>query len=201
MKMVVFMMVAVSLCARGVAHAEEWPSLEDYVARCALIIKAKAIVAPNKSVSFEMVETWKGTYNPQGLMRSTPEGAYGPFDNSYRVANGQEIVFFFTQYHPRNQSKLDQHSTAFPITNGKLTYASTGWFMAKEYTVPDFRDTIQSQVRQEDDLMRIIGALSFRRLRILKSRVDELLEDRLQQRGGTVDSGGVVPRTQPAKTE
>ena len=53
-KIVLAMMVAL-LCNQGVSKAETWPTLEDYIAKCVLIIKTKAIIEDNKTVSFEVV--------------------------------------------------------------------------------------------------------------------------------------------------
>jgi hypothetical protein len=55
---------------------------------------------------------------------------------------GREAIFFYTLHNQPESGKLQTHSTAFPITDGKSVYASTNRNLRKEYTVADFRAAI-----------------------------------------------------------
>jgi|ERR1041385_246157 hypothetical protein len=112
-------------------RAESWPSLGKYASNCVLVVKARQIgpfsATENSKLSFEVLETWKGRFEPRDFTKLSPEGyiqaAQG--EHGVRVTAGQEIVFFFTR---QNQpaGKLRSHSMAFPIRNGRIVYASTG---------------------------------------------------------------------------
>lgn len=95
-------------------------------------------------LSFEVTEAWKGSFNPRDFVKTTSEGylraAQG--EHGVRVVAGQEIVFFFTR-HNQPKEKLAHHSTAFPVQNGKIVYASTGDAdIRREMSVEDFKRVI-----------------------------------------------------------
>jgi hypothetical protein len=126
-------------------RAETWPSLELYVQWCSLIVKCKTEVG----VGYRVTETWKGVYDPD-LFTHRPPAGYINTNNWHgndEVEDGREIVFFFT---PKDyDAKLDAHSTAFHVKNGRVVYASTSWGMQREYTVEEFRRAIRSIVRRQ----------------------------------------------------
>lgn len=132
-------------------RAETWPSLEDYVRDCALIVKARQ-VGPftdrdGAMLTFEVLESWKGQFDPKLFATVTPEGYLraGQGEHGVNVVAGQEIIFFYTR---RNQSEdgFAHHSTSFPIEDGKVVYGRTsdgGARFPKTYTVEEFKKKIQ----------------------------------------------------------
>jgi hypothetical protein len=113
------------------AHAEDWPSLEQFASNCVLVVKARQAgdfsTNDGSILSFEVIETWKGRFDPRDFTELTPQGyiraAQG--EHGVHVIAGQEIIFFFTR-HNQPPSKLRSHNAAFPIQNGRVVYASTG---------------------------------------------------------------------------
>jgi hypothetical protein len=120
-------------------HAEIWAPLEDYVGLCAVIVKAKAVgdVGSNQQ-EFAIVEVWVGSRDDLLL---NDRGNYVTYKGEHgaKAANGQEIVFFFGR---ERQRKISRHSTAFPIVDGKLVYASTSDFDVEEFTLADFKKRV-----------------------------------------------------------
>lgn len=132
------------------AWAEQWPSLEQYVEECVLIVKCKT--EKKAKFQYRVLETWKGNFNPdQFLFYDTPpEGCLFAHQNhgNDRPRNGREVIFFFTM---RNQpvfakGKLEHHSTCFNIEDGKVLYAENSDFDEMEYTVDEFKSAIAAIV-------------------------------------------------------
>lgn len=121
------------------AWAETWPTLEDYVKKCVLIVKCRTDA---RDVGrHEVLETWKGNYSPD-LFVAPPREGFIIADDAHGNTNpvgGREVIFFYTLHNQPESGKLQSHSAAFPIANGKLVYASTDENRRKEYTVDDFR--------------------------------------------------------------
>ena len=131
------------------AHAELWPTLEKYVDQCVLIVKCKTDM--QNVFRYKVLETWKGKYSPDLFDKQPPNGyifADGGHGNDNPKA-GRELVFFFTMHNQPSSGKLQSHSTAFPIEDGKIVYASTNNNLRKEYTVKDFKAAISKIVRQQ----------------------------------------------------
>lgn len=83
------------LSACPTARAEQWPTLEEYVGKCVLIVKAKTVVEHDGKLSFQVLESWKGKYDPQEFVRTTAEGRFFANKDEHGVVNvaqGQEIV-------------------------------------------------------------------------------------------------------------
>jgi len=116
-------------------HAETWPPLEDYVGRCAVIVKAKAVGEGNDRQEFAIVEVWVGSRDDIQL---NDRGNYMAYKGEHgaKAENGQELVFFFGR---EREGKITHHGTALPITDGKLVYAPTSDMYAEEFTVEDFK--------------------------------------------------------------
>ncbi len=137
------------------ASAETCPTLSEYVADCILIVKAKQIGAlpeiQDSNLTFKVIDTWKGTFDPHEFARITPEGYIiaSQGEHGVHVEKDQEIIFFFTR-HNQPTNKISVHSTAFPIASGRLTYASTGLDLKYEYTVENFRAAIDSIEKSND---------------------------------------------------
>lgn len=115
------------LCIAMSARAEIWAPLEDYVALCTSIVKAKTVAIANGQVEFEITEVWLGSDERKRYV--TYDGEHG-----VHVEVGQEIIFFFTE--------RERHGTAFPIKDGRLIYGATSDSEYREYTVDEFRDAI-----------------------------------------------------------
>ena len=124
--------------------AESWPTLENYVEKCVLIVKAKTTVEQDGRLTFRVIETWKGRYDPQDFVETAEDGRFfaSQHEHGVDVVAGQEIVFFFTRHNQPIEGKLSRHSTAFPIRNGKLTYASTSDWLKQEFTIAEFKKRI-----------------------------------------------------------
>ncbi len=133
------------------SRAELWPTLENYVGRCVLIVKAKTVVDEDGQLTFKVLESWKGKYDPSIFCRTTRDGRFFATQGEHgvNVRDGQEIIFFFTRHNQPVEGKLDRHSTAFPIREGKVVYAATNYGLRKEYTVADFEKVIRSLVNPE----------------------------------------------------
>ncbi|HUT29996.1 MAG TPA: hypothetical protein VMX13_09400 [Sedimentisphaerales bacterium] len=127
--------------------AELVPSLENYVERCVLIVKARTIFEKDGRLTFRVLETWKGKYCPEDFVEATEDGRFfadGP-TSAGSVADGQEIVLFFTWRNQRVKGKLSSFSTSLPIRNGRLIYGETGDppSFPREYTVEEFEKQIR----------------------------------------------------------
>jgi hypothetical protein len=127
------------------ADAEYWPSVESFASNCVLVVKARQTgecrTNEDSFLEFEVTETWKGRFDPRDFTSVSPQGyiraAQG--EHGVRVTAGQEIVFFFTR-HNQPPGKLRNHSTAFPIINGKIIYAATdNPEVRREMSVEDFK--------------------------------------------------------------
>ena len=135
--------LASAVASSSPARAESWRKLEDYVADCTLIVKAKTVDEKGK-LTFRVVESWRGTFDPKVFTSTTADGRFfaDQGEHGVKVVDGQEIVFFFTAANQPDPKKLSRHSTAFPIVKGKLVYAATS-NESKEFTVDDFKRAIQ----------------------------------------------------------
>ncbi len=155
-QIVSLLVVAIAMVAVSPNHAvaEDWPSLEDYVDECVLIVKCKT----ERKVKFQyqVLETWKGKYSPDLFLfdDTPPEGCLFAHQNAGndRPRNGREVIFFFTR---RNQpvfakGKFEHHSACFNIEDGKVIWAETSEFDAKEYTVDEFKRAITSIVKNQE---------------------------------------------------
>jgi hypothetical protein len=128
--------------------AELWPSLETYVRRCVLIVKAKAIAAENGRLTFHVLETWKGRYSPDDFVETTTDARFfaSRLGSGGNIKADQEIVLFFTWRNQRIKGKFSTCSTSFPIRNGKIIYGATGDppQFPVEFTVDQFKKRISS---------------------------------------------------------
>jgi hypothetical protein len=136
------------------AMGESWPSLEQYARRCKLIVLCESEMVDGEPI-FKVVETWKGTYSPNDFNRylraRIPAEGYLPRGlHSGRAShNGQKVIFFFTLGIDPPQREYNGASTSFDVNGGKLIYAETGYFMATEYTVAEFKEAIQRALGYE----------------------------------------------------
>ncbi|MEM8882832.1 MAG: hypothetical protein AAGD14_02035 [Planctomycetota bacterium] len=121
------MRVLVLLALASAVHAEGWPPLHDYVRGCSLIVKAKASVPAKGPIRFEVLETWRGRWNPSAFGEGNVDesGHYlsRAGEHGVDVKDGQEIVIFFSK--PGKGEKLGRHTTAFPIVKKRVLYAET----------------------------------------------------------------------------
>jgi len=178
--MTMALLLALTLCRPDISKAEHWPAFEDFVTKCVLIVKAKAIVEKNDTISFEVIETWKGTYDPKVITRTNPEGRYYAYQDEHGVINvstGQEVILFFSNHNQTTPGKFSPHSTAFPVRDNKVVYGSTSWTLAETFTLEDFKTKIQDLVNQEAMLMQMINALSIFQLGELDAKVKERLAE------------------------
>ena len=157
-------LILAMLVVVSTARGEMWMSLEDYVAKCVLIVRAKTVLERDGKLTFRVIETWKGRYTPDVFVETTIDGRFFAYQGEHgvKVVDGQEIAFFFTKHNQPNTGKLHRHSTAFPISNGELVYGSTS-MNPQKYTVDAFhkrivalsRKTTESKIngdRVSDDL-------------------------------------------------
>ena len=127
------------------ARAEHWPTLDQYVSGCVLIVLAETHAEPGGALSFEVLETWRGHYSPGHFAYPRPDGRFtaSQGEHGVDVVDGQQIVFFFTSHNQPVPGKLASHSTAFPVVDGKLVWASTS-MDRREYSLPEFKKAVQS---------------------------------------------------------
>ena len=136
----------------GSARAERWPSLESYVSDCVLIVKAKTVFeGTDKTVTFRVEESWKGKYAPDLLQNTTKDGRFVVYkgEHGVNVVDGQEVVFFFTRHNNAATGPLGRHSTAFPVKDGKIVYASTSEDFRREYKIEEFRKAITELIEKQ----------------------------------------------------
>ena len=132
------------------AFAELWPTLDDYVSRCVLIVKARAThdANENEMCTFEVLESWKGHFDAAGFATGMAQGNVvraRQGEHGVNVTRGQEIVLFYTR-HNQPGEKLLFHSTAFPINDGTITYAATNYGgLREEMTVEGFKQRISAK--------------------------------------------------------
>ena len=146
--------LSVTLVACAPAHAELWPTLEDYVSRCVLIVKATTVSeGADKPLTFTVLESWKGQYHPNLLKHTKPDGRFIEYQGHHgiNVVDGQEIVFFFTRHNNPPKGPLSSHNTAFPVKDGKIVYASTNDHLRKEYTLEEFKKRVKELVKMEKE--------------------------------------------------
>ena len=144
-------MAAIWVLTCATSMAEMWPTLDQYVKTCDLIVLCETEMVDGKPI-FKVVEEWKGTYSPTNfnahLQSRIPKPGYLPDSlglASGRKSNtGQKVVFFFTPA----KDKYSGSSTSFDVRDERLIYAETGWDMAKEYTLPDFRAAVLGLVKE-----------------------------------------------------
>jgi hypothetical protein len=129
-----------------------WPTLENYVRDCVLIVKTRAVLEEDGRFTYEVLESWKGVYDPEKFVRTTPSGRLFAAMSSHGltdVVEGQEVIFFFTEGNQPPGGKLAWHSTSFPVRDGKVVYGSsidildlTGTHVRREYELEEFRRAI-----------------------------------------------------------
>lgn len=133
------------------SHAESWPTLDSYVARCSLIVLCETEIHNRKPV-FKVVESWKGKYNlklfTKTLQHRAPSQKHLPAGLGLHSGREsylkQKVVFFFTTNQKRPYSGS---STSFDVRKGKLTYAETGHpGMPMEYTLKQFKSAVKKIV-------------------------------------------------------
>lgn len=114
------------LLLAAAARAELWGPLNDYVRSCPLIVRAKAVDVGKGEIRFRILESWRGAFDAAKFLpyRVTKRGEYLalPGEHGVEVVAGQKIVFFFG---PATDGKFGPHSTAFPVVDGRVLYAST----------------------------------------------------------------------------
>ena len=141
-KSLAIIVVLVCFNASNTAHAEDWPTLEEYVKKSVLIVKCRTDERDVRR--HQVLESWKGSYSPDLFVTPPPEG-FIVADDAHGNASpigGREVIFFYTLQNQPESGKLQTHSTAFPISNGKIVYASTNLNLRKEFTVVDFHAAI-----------------------------------------------------------
>lgn len=118
--------------------------MDNYVEKCVLIVKAKTEVASDDKLTFRVLETWKGSYDPRDFVRTTEDGRFfaSQHEHGVDVTDGQEVVFFFTRENQPVPGKLSSHSTAFPVRNGRITYAATSDGLREIFAVDEFKRQI-----------------------------------------------------------
>ncbi len=137
--------LAAALLGAATARAESWPTLEQYVSDCVLIVLAETHAEPGGALSFEVLESWRGQYRPGAFAHPRPDGRFtaSQGEHGVDVVDGQRIVFFFTEHNQPVPGKLSRHSTAFPVSDGELVWAATS-MDRREYTLAEFETAIQS---------------------------------------------------------
>lgn len=148
-----FVSILVAAALPRAASAEVWPTLNNYVDQCVLIVLCRT--EPFKDgFRYKIEETWKGVYSPE-LFYYKPDEGYlyaGSWHGNEGQKGGARTVFFFTASNSPDwaKGKLVDHSTSFQIKDGKLTYALTGdWGVPKDYTVEEFRKAILERGRRK----------------------------------------------------
>lgn len=130
-----------------VGFAETWPTLEEYVGECVLIVKAEhvgEIAEERHKQEFRVLETWLGVFDPKDFLALSSDGNLTAFQGTHGVRiteKGQEIIFFFTR-HNQPPNGIRSHSTAFPIKDGKIIYGSTNNHLRKEFSELEFKNEI-----------------------------------------------------------
>lgn len=148
-----FATIAFSLVVSvDVAHAESWPTLDDYVGRCTLIVLCETEIQNDKPV-FKVVETWKGEFDLKHFNELLQPRAPGPtyLPAGLRLHSGrqshpkQKVVFFFTG-DPKKRS-YSGSSTSFDVRDGRLIYGETGNpGVPTEYTLKKFKREVQKTI-------------------------------------------------------
>lgn len=148
-----FIAIAFSLSVYvEVAHAELWPSLDDYVARCTLIVLCETEFQDDSPV-FKVVETWKGDFDLKHFNEFLQTRASGPgylpaglgLHSGRQSHLKQNVVFFFTG--DPTKRPYDGSSTSFDVRGGKLIYGETGNpGVPKEYTLKQFKREVKKFV-------------------------------------------------------
>lgn len=133
------------LALAGTAGAEMWPTLDKYVSGCVLIVLAETHAEPGGTLTFEVLESWRGDYKPGAFAYPRPDGRFtaSQGEHGVDVVDGQQIVFFFSNHNQPVPGKLARHSTAFPVVDGKIVWASTS-MDRHEYSLPEFKKAVQS---------------------------------------------------------
>jgi hypothetical protein len=126
------------------ACAELW--LDAYVAGSVLIVKARDVAGPDSHgvSTFEVLETWKGTFDPAAFAPGVAKGTSlraRQGEHGVRSVRGQEIVLFYTRDNQPDE-KLHRHSTALPITDGRIVYAATNADLREEMPVEAFEKRV-----------------------------------------------------------
>lgn len=131
------------------SRAEALPPFDKFASMCVLVVKARHVgrfsSVPGYPLSFEVIETWRGSFVPQGFTSTTPEGYIqaNQGEHGVRVTAGQEIVFLYTR-HNQPKGTLNRHTTALPIRDGNLHYGSTWDGEYREFTIAEFENAITS---------------------------------------------------------
>lgn len=137
------------------ASAETWPTLEEYVKQCHVIVLCDTEMLEGKPV-FKVIEEWKGKYRTsdfnEWLRPRAPGPAYLPaglsLHSGRKPREGQKVVFFFTG--DPQKEKYSGSSTSFDVNGGKLIYAETGDpGVPRQYSLDDFKQAILRIVADE----------------------------------------------------
>jgi hypothetical protein len=150
---VIVLVATIILLGRPISsYAEIWPTLDAYVRGCVLIVKTRAVLEEGGDFTYEVLESWKGVYDPENFVRTTPSGRLYATMNSHGltdIVEGQEVIFFFTESNQPSGGKLAWHSTSFPVRDGKVVYGSSidildfsGKHVRREYGLEEFRQAI-----------------------------------------------------------
>jgi hypothetical protein len=140
--------VVATLTIASSSFAEYWQPLDEYVSKCVLIVKARATDAPDKNgmCTFEILETWKGHFDPAGFATGMAEGNViraPQGEHGVQVTRGAEIILFYTRQNQPDQ-KLHSSSTVFPIDHGKMIYAATSDLLRQEMPLEVFKQRISA---------------------------------------------------------
>ena len=144
MKALIAIVFSLAFCVE-VAHVEKWPTLDDYVAHCTLIVLCETEFRDDKPI-FKVAETWKGQFEIKDFNELLQARAPGPgylpaglgLHSGRKSHPKQNVVFFFTG--DPKKIPYDGSSTSFDVREGKLIYGETGdsgvW---REYTLKQFK--------------------------------------------------------------
>ncbi|MHC4953189.1 MAG: hypothetical protein ACYTGZ_04815 [Planctomycetota bacterium] len=130
------------------AEAEVWEPLHDYVRRCSLIVRARAIVPEKGGLRFKVLESWKGKYDTSLFfdfcVNDAGEYLSRAGEHGIDVVDGQEIVFFFSR--PKKGEKFGPHTTSFPVVKNTVLYASTSEDdeLQKRWHIGEFKKRIRA---------------------------------------------------------
>ncbi len=143
----IFTLAIPYILAPQISRAEALPPFDKFASVCVLVVKARQVgrfsSVPGYPLSFEVIETWRGSFLPQALTSTTPEGYIqaNQGEHGVRVTAAQEIVFLYSR-HNQPKGTLNRHTTALPITDGKLHYGSKWDGEYREFTIAELKKII-----------------------------------------------------------